>query len=480
MIVSCVREWILFRTRFNEKYDIVQQFTNHYGALERNSQIDFLSSALIEKENGDHWNAPIVINQSNDEAPPMIINGHFIGGGHGEPCCIDVYSPLHGKTVRDVGAVYVDDEGTKYTLLRILNEDWLNLVSENIGESVTQYKFKMPAVGNLTYLSNGENTSKIIIKKQTDKAYLVRGIRHRQKKVVAYKDGIAETLYLNSTECDYGEIWESYDILNPATIAPELTARRPSDGYTHAPDLANYGDPMVSLDQKFIILPDGTILVDFEVKKLMNVRLDVCMGVMYQEKKDVFGGGIHRYLSKLKPLETSNGVFDFSTPLALRNGDYWPAWHTPQKNEWKDPNKPFDKIVDYFRDKDGKDKLGFACGYLPVYDGHPEKRKDIVNGSILLYKSRKAYPYFASGNQSSHFRGVAYRKFFDPEQRSSVYTIDHDGKKYIYFDIFENAQLNYNFNGDITLFEKDNVDYKIENGVITVRGNKGHATFIEE
>lgn len=479
MIISNVRDWILFRTNFNDKYDIVYQFANLFGALERNSQIDFLSSALIEKDNGDHWNAPIVINQSNDEAPPMIINGHFIGGGHGEPCCINVYSPLHGKTVKDVGAIYVDDEGTKFTLLRVLNEDWLNIVSENIGDSVTKYKFKMPAVGNLTYLSNGNDYSTIKIAKQIDKAYLVRGIRHRQKKVVAYKDGVAETLYLNSKECDYGEIWESYDILNPATIAPELSAARPTGGYACAPDLSTFGEPMVSLDQKFIINPDGTILVDFEVKKLMDVTLNTCMGVMYQEKKDVYGGGIHRYLSKLKPLETSNGVFDFSTPIALRNGDYWPEWHTPHKNEWKDQNKPFDAIVDYFRDEDGNDKLGFACGYLPVYDGHPEKRKNIVDGSILLYKSRKAYPYFASGNQSSHFRGVAYRKFFDPSVRSSVYTVDYDGVRYVYFDIFEKTTLTYQINKNITLFDIEDAEYKIENGVLSVTAEKGHALFTE-
>jgi hypothetical protein len=290
---------------------------------------------------------------------------------------------------------------------------------------------------------------------------------------------VAETLYLNSTECDYGEIWESYDILNPATIAPALTAQRPEGGYTYAPDLANYGEPMVSLDQKFIVNPDGTIKVDFVVKKIMNVRLDVCMGVMYQEKKDVFGGGIHRYLSNLKPLETTNGVFDFSTPLALRNGDYWPNWYTPNKNDWKNPNKPFDKIVDYFRDESGKDCLGFACGYLPVYDGVPEKRKDIVGNSILLYKSRKAYPYFASGNQSSHFRGVAYRKFFDPSERSSVYAIEHDGSRYVYFDIFEKKTLTYKAKGQISLLDIEDAEYEINDGVVTVKAEKGHAVFTE-
>ena len=55
-----------------------------------------------------------------------------------------------------------------------------------------------------------------------------------------------------------------------------------------------------------------------------------------------------------------------------------------------------------------------------------------------------------------------------------------EGKKYIYFDIFDKAQLTYKSNGKATLFESDNVDCEIKDGVITVSGTKGHATVIEE
>ena len=78
-------------------------------------------------------------------------------------------------------------------------------------------------------------------------------------------------------------------------------------------------------------------------------------------------------------------------------------------------------------------------------------------------------------------KNVAYKKFFDTENRSSVYAVDYQGKKYIYFDIFENNTLSFETLGKASLFEKDgDLTYKIENGIITVSGNKGFAVFIEE
>lgn len=478
MIVSIMREWALFRTHFNDKYDIVHQFTNMIGeSIERNGQIDFLSSGLIEKDNYNHWNCPIKLSSSSDEAAPIIVNGSWIGGGHGQPCGVTVYAPLHGKTNKDVGAVYVDEAGIKFTILRIFNEDYITFVSENIGESVTAYKFKTKADGKLTFLSDGEDKSDVNII-ESHLTLLPQAVKHRQRKLVAYKDGKAKTIF-SSIECDYAEIWESYDIINPATIAPALTASRPQGGYTYTPNLSDYGEFMISLDQKFIINPDGTILVDFALEKLMDVRFDTCLGVMYQEKADVFGGGKYRFLSKTKPFTTPEGTFDFSSPYPLR-GEAYPNAYSPNKNDFVDPDNPFDRIVDYFRDVNGKDRLGFTCGYLPVFDGVPEKRKDMIDGGIFIYKTRKAYPYFMSNGKCPKFRGVGFKKFFDTEQRSSVYAVDYDKKKYIYFDIFENNTLEFNTNGNVTLLEASGIDYKIERGKIIVSGNKGFATFVEE
>ena len=479
MIISKISCWVLFRANFNDKFDIVHQFTNMDGApLSRNDHIDYLSSALIEKDDRNSWNANFILSTSSDEDPPVVMNGHFIGGGHGEPCCVNLYAPNHGKTLKDVGAVYKDDEGTLFTLIRVYNEDYVNFVSENIGDSKLNYKFKMNVSGKLTYVSNGDNTADVIPEQQISPDFLYSANRMLRKKIVGYKDGKAKTI-LTSMECDYAEMIEEYDIINPATVAPILTAERPEGGYRHTPDMSLIGEPMLKIKYIFRINPDGTILVDFDVTKLMDVRFDRFMGVMYQEKKDVFGGGIHRFLSKLKPFTTPEGTFDYSSPLPLR-GSIYPESYSPSRDDFINPADPFDRIVDYFRDSNGVDKLGFSCGFLPVYDGEKEKRKDLVHHAIHIYKTRKAYPNFATDIKVNHFRGVAYKKFFDTKNRASVYAMEYDKKKYIYFDFFENNTLTYPVSGKVSLYESSDVDYQIKDGVITVSGTKGHATFIEE
>ncbi len=479
MEVTLCREWAFVRTNYNEEYDMLYKFTNLIGApMFRNGQVDFLSTELIKRDNPDIWSPDVFINGASDEAPPMHVNDAFIGGGHGQPSCVTIYAPNHNKTLKDFGAVYTDEEGTKFTIVEIENGDYIKFISENIGESITKYAFKLEIKGKLTFLSNGEDKSDIIPLNQTPRTYLYSAIKHRTRKVVCYKDGVAKTI-ISSMVCDYAEIWESYDIKNPATVAPAITAERPEGGYKHQPFVGDFGQTMITLDQKFIINPDSTILVDFTVNKLMDVTIDYVMGVMYQERGDLYGGGVYRFLSKLKPFTTPEGTFDFSTPYPLRGGDY-PRHATPSREYRKYPDSPFDRIIDYFRDKDGNDKLAFTCGYLPVYDGHPSIRKDIVDEIALIYMSRKAYPFFASGNHTDSFRGVAYRRYFKPENRSSVYSVDFEGKKYIYFDFFENNTLTFEVKGKVSLFESDGVEYKIEDGKIIASGTKGFATFIEE
>ncbi len=478
MIISKISTWVAFRANFNDKYDIVHQFTNMDGCpLSRNDHVDYLSSALIEKDNRDIWNAPIILSTSSDEDPPVVMNGCFIGGGHGQPGAVDVYSPNHGKTLADVGAVYQDGEGTKYTLIRVHNEDYLNFISENIGESVYNYRFKSTIVGKLKYISDGKDTSDVKVKEQS-LSFLYSANRILKKKIVGYKDGEPKTI-LFSIECDYGEIQEDYQIINPATVAPALTAGRPEGGYKHTPDMSLIGEPMLTIKYIFRINPDGTILVDFDVERLQNVRFDRFMGVMYQEKKNVYGGGIFRFLSNLKPFTTPEGTFDFSKPYPLRGAPY-PESYSPTADDYFDKDKPFDRIVDYFRDTDGNDKLGFACGFLPIYDGKPETRKVQLSSAIHIYKTRKAYPNFMAGITRNSFRGVAYKKFFDTANRSSCYAMEYNDKKYIYFDFFSENELSYPVGKDVSLLElSGDLTYSIDDGEIKAKATCGHALFIE-
>jgi hypothetical protein len=444
-----------------------------------NGEIDFLNTTLFSLDQTNP--ETIVLSKSSDAVPAFSVNGVYIGANHGQPSCINVYAPNHNKTLKDVGAVYQDERGIKFTILRILNADYITLISENVGESVTNYAFENEIKGKLSYLSDGKDNSDITIEEQTARVFLMRAIKHEYKDVVIYKDGKSRRVIsdgsISNYECDYVEIQERYDVINPATVAPALTSLRPQGGYVYEPSLCDYGEKMINLKQIFRVLPDGTIIVDFEVTKFQEVRTGGYMGVMYQELENAYGGGVFRALPKIKPFSTPEGDFDFTSPFPLKNAPY-PKNFTPTKEYDVTPDKPFDKMIDYYRDSDGVDKMGFACGYLPVYDGAPEIRTEHLDGRIFLWHTKKAYPYFTSGCRS-HYHGVAYKRFFDTENRASVYTVEYDDKKYIFFDFFESNTLTYPVSKNVTPFEIKDVDYKIKNGILTVSANKGFAVFIE-
>lgn len=472
MFVYFVRNSISCATKFDDENDIQHVFTS---VVAVNGQFDFESSNLIPH---DKSKSKIHLLDSSDSVPALNVCGYWIGANHGHPCCVDVYSPNHNKTLKDVGAVYVDDNGTKFTILKIHNVDCLQVVSENIGKSELDYAFKRRIDGNLRYLSNGNDESDIKVVDQNDFVFLLRAIKMHYHDVIAYTNGVAKRIVSGSHSCDYIELVESYDIINPSTVAPALTASRPQGGYEIEPLLENFGKPMINLKNLYRVNPFGDVTVEFEMTKLLDVRMGGFMGVMYQELPDVYGGGVYRSLPKIKPFTTEEGTFDFSSPYPLR-GEAFPQSFTPNREYRIIPDSPHDRTIDYYRDKDGNDKMAFVCGFLPVYDGEPARRNQLVNGDIWIYYTRKVYPWFVNSFEKS-VKGVGYKKFFKPNDRSSVYSVPFENKKYVYFDLYKDSELCYEFTGNVEPLETFGITYTIENNKLIVKGEKGFATFIEE
>ncbi len=471
----------LFQTPYDEKYDLVQKFSGvTCDSVTYNSHIDFTEAGLIErdKEKGwyDPWHLDVPFSMSTDDASPCIINKTWLGASHGQPCCIQLYVPSHGKTLRDVGSIWKDENDVTFTLLRVINEDYLLLISLNMG-TLLDYQFITKIEGALSYVSDGENTAPIAASEEQTLAYLSRAYRFTKKRLVGVKDGKEKTI-VSYMECDTARMEEDYEIVNPATVAPALTAARPAGGYTHVPDLPDFGETMFICRNTYHILEDGTVLCEFNHEKVMDIKYERCMGMMYQEKLDIFGGGTYRYLSKTLPFSEGDNGFDFSTPHPIATTPYPQCFYvTPEY--WENPASPPDRVIDYFRDKEGHDRLGFVLGFLPLYDGAPEKRLEHLEHSIMLYRSRKVYPTFMSGDlKSTH--GIAYKKFFKTEKdKASVYSVKAEGKTYIYMDFFEENTLKTPIAGNISLYEKsDGVVYDIRDGFLSASGKKGYAVFI--
>lgn len=478
MFVTINNDFVLFRTPFNVTHDLVQKFRGiNNQTLTYNAPVDFAEAGLIDNSKWDYWHIDILFNVSNDEATPPFVNGTHIGANHGQPCAVNVYSQNHQKTFADIGSLWQDDNGVKFTLIRVVDQNVLQFLSENQGENECAYKFITTINGDLNYVSHGENQQPIKIAKQY-RGYLSRSNKYISKKVFVYKDGNWQPFFGSST-CDYAEIREEYDVINPATVAEDLREKRPINGYVCEVDLSNYGKPMLNMKLTYRVMPDGTVLSLFDIKKLMNVDFHHYIGVMYQEKLDVYGGGAYRCIPKTKPVDCEEGVFNFNKPVALY-GKPFPNNKHLSPEYFANPDSPPDRVIDLFKDSNGEFKLGFACGFLPLFDCQPEIRKNNLQCAVHIKHTRKAYPMAGYGSINT-IKGVGYKKFFIPQNGNVVYTIPYEDKNYIYADFITHGNLKLPIDSRVTLIEKgDDVEWIQDCSSLTVTGKDTYAVFVQE
>ena len=136
--------------------------------------------------------------------------------------------------------------------------------------------------------------------------------------------------------------------------------------------------------------------------------------------------------------------------------------------------------MDYFRDKDGRDKLAFATGFLPLFDGEPQIRKQHLVDTVVLKFTRKHYPTFMNGDVPN-LKGVGYKKYFVPQtDGASYYTVEAEGKTFIYADFFKQNTLRIPYKGSVSVLEEQGVSYEIKDDEIVVQGEHGYVAFVAE
>lgn len=477
---------VAFRTAFSDEYDLVQVMCGLSSIPEKNCPVDFRLAALQNKGCGDIWHMDQVLAFSTDECSPMVIHGEDVGGNHGHPCTIRVTAPGHGRTVRDVGTLWQDETGLHFTLLRVDSADTLLFLSENTGPSKLDYAFANRIAGALTCVDDG---GVLLPKAQQGGVQLTPAIRHIRREAVCLKDGAWQPIgYVEG--CDCAEIREEYEIINPATVACVIRDGRPEGGYTLQPSLAA-GEAMFLHRMTYRIENDGTILCSFDHESLQDVPMPYYLGIMHQLKCDVYGGGIWRYMPKVRPFETKGITVDFTRlhPTAV---DTMPDYVPLTPDLWTNPASPPERQIDFLRRRDGSLAVGFASGFLPVDDGAPDRRAANITDAGTLVRSCKTYPTFAGGLRSvrlknephptfPRLKGTAYKKYFRPQgDGASLYTVPHQGNTYVYMDFFsdEPHQLTYTrAPGDSALLLEADASCELQASCLTARGTAGYAAF---
>ena len=293
--------------------------------------------------------------------------------------------------------------------------------------------------------------------------------------------------------CDAAEIREVYEIINPATVAQAIRDNRPEGGYSQQPSLA-MGESMMIHRMTYRIQDDGTILCDFDHELTQPVHMPWYLGIMHQEKCDVFGGGVWRYIPKLLPFTAGGAAYDFSRPYNTTVGPM-PGSKPLSADLWADPASPPNRQLDFIRRADGSCGAAFASGFLPVYDGEPAKRREQISDTGDMVASRKTYPTFAGGKAQirrpyrgdmngvmniTKLRGVAYKKYFHWEEMNAcAYTVDYDGSTYLYTDFFtpEETELRLAVAADAAVLEEKGVSWHQSADCLAVRGGQGYAAF---
>lgn len=191
------------------------------------------------------------------------------------------------------------------------------------------------------------------------------------------------------------------------------------------------------------IMPDGTILCEFEHELLQDVQMTCFLGIMHQEKCDVYGGGLWRYIPGLRPFEDKGRQVDFTRPYRTA-ADTMPNWRALTPDLWQDPALPPERQLDFIRRTDGSSAVGFASGFLPLYDGETACRAGNLTDAGVLAPSCKTYPTFAGGVRCTRnfpkLRGVAYKKYFQPSgEGCNVCTVSRDGVTWLFMDFYSDV-----------------------------------------
>lgn len=496
MMCSLEGDILCVRTAFDDQNDLVQKIKGITAdSNDSNNPVDFITSGLVSKDSQSMTDIERVLCNGVDEATPFKFNSSNIGANHGQSNGILATSPSHGKTYADIGSLWVDSAGVKWNLLKIVDENKLFFLSENIVTNVNKYYFKNSMSGVLKHVECAENTSDITVASALVSQQVYPSNQKTQKTVYAILGGERYIVPDGARwGCDYVEIKEKYYVMNPVLIGETLRKNRPEGGYTEPQNLA-VGSPLVAYDMTYRILPDGTVFSIFDHEILEDVNFEWYGGQQCIARIDAFGGGVHRYIPKLKPFDFSGTIFDFRKPVNMNNITY-PSGASFQltKDLWEKDTAP-DRQIEYFCDSTGNTVASFSGGFLPVLDGEPSKRVQNLNAAGFVYKSKKTYPYFVdsaafadTGTKNQHIRGVAYKKYNSVAYDDiSYYAINYDGDVYLYIDCHKvcTGQISlFDVLGDVaavTQLEKsDNVNIARNGDTLTVSmedGVYGYAVF---
>lgn len=480
---------VFIRSRFSVQDDLVIRVGK--GA---NGQINFSGAFLInaslsmaEKE----LTTGRLIHANEDDSTPWNINGTYIGANHGCSDMRQITCPGHGRNTADLGSAWEDETGARFYLIKIVDADTLWFLSENLGKSDI-WKFKKTITGsslkskerramlNFTECKMEQLRPACRIKKQL---YLING-------KTPLNDG-------KPTLCDFFDIVEEYNIINPASLLEDII-KHPGKERDFA------GGALAGVIYNHIVYRfhhNGANVIYYTAKALQDFNLGY-MGFIQSARLTRGNYDTHEYyIPKTLPF-TQDGVnYDFASlqdySLALKSPLQFSAAH---KNI-ADPNNLPDRFIQFLgRKKNGKieREVGYALGYSIITGlTQPKERAKNAGTAITLHTTHKSYPRAIDSKMGTsipagtQFECIAYRHYFCPaayKNATCFYWHEEKGETVVYADYHKAIEqdvltLPSKLSGKpISVIEKTpslimHADNAAGGVVVSVKGDYGYVVF---
>ena len=498
MTVSAKNGVIAIRTSYSDTEDFVQQIANAFKdksdpARTANMPVDFGRSALISKDD-DIWanTTPIYTEASGDEAPAFMINESYMAANHGQSDAVQVTIPNHGLDFSDIGSRWIGagtgtingtattKDDVAWNLLRI-NGDKLTFLSDNKGaERGLSYTFWQGVANSVLVREDDSAQTLTFPASVSNKVQLQPSFRNSVVNCYGISKGVILDLEDGMEfDCDEFVIEESYEVIDPSTIADAIRENAPAGGYTANPDVAAHGKAMLNYNITFTFRKDGTMLQEIDHEVLQNIRIGHSPTVMHKMRKNFTGGDIYRYIPNSTSFETKDIkgetlTYDFSTPHKIYSaaGEQitYPNGYVMPRTKCIDQEYPTERFIEYYTDADGDFAATYAEGLLPVGFASKDSWKGTDSSAFYFYNSLKSYPYtYAKFAQpaGSRIHAVAYKKYVpaNGEEDTRSYTIAYGDTLYTYVDMFKSGET-FTLPENAEVFNKS-ANVEVENGVAT-------------
>jgi len=405
---------VLIRSSFSQGKDLLIQI-----ALGLNNQINFLSTFLVDSGVPMTAQIPpgaITIHGNGDDAAPWLINGTWIGGNHGAVGVCEVTSVKHGLTGKDLGGEWIDESGKRFYLIKIGSEDTVWFLGKN-SATAPFWNFDTIPTGKSLTDSAGKRTlpysechvtqlrPSCRIGKQ---AYLANGI-------TPLEDG-------KITICNFLEIAEDYEIINPDSLRADLIAHAGAERNF----VASHLDAVLQIGIVYRFYPNGANIVDTKAKALQDFKLGKAGFVMTAPLTTIHSPySRDYYIPKTKSFAVNGRTFDFQK---IQNWDgklEEPIYFRADGPAVESANNLPERFIQFLvRKGEGPPvrEVGFALGYSLIQGiTQPSLRSKNVDEAGCLHSNTKSYPTAIDGKlgvipAGTEFHCVGYRDYFSPRE----------------------------------------------------------------